>query len=134
MKLRYIFLIICVVIIAVAVYLFLTFCDMYTVKVVAVESETTIDKAEVTGRLDFGEVLQGEQVTRTVVLENTGDNDHSIRIWMIGSITQAIDIEPGTSFELEAGTSQDVDFTLTMPDSASEGKKLSGRVIIVKLP
>ena len=134
MKLRYIFLIICVVIIAVAVYLFLTFCDMYTVKAVAVESGTTVDKSEVTGRLDFGEVLQGEQVTRTVVLENAGDNDHSIRIWMIGSITQAIDIEPGTSFELEAGTSQDVDFTLTMPDSASEGKKFSGRVIIVKLP
>ena len=134
MKLRYIFLIICVVIIAVAVYLFLTFCDMYTVKAVAVESGTTVDKSEVTGRLDFGEVLQGEQVTRTVVLENAGDNDHSIRIWMIGSITQAIDIEPGTSFELEAGTRQDVDFTLTMPDSASEGKKLSGRVIIVKLP
>ena len=134
MKLRYIFLIICVVIIAVAVYLFLTFCDMYTVKAVAVESGTTVDKSEVTGRLDFGEVLQGEQVTRTVVLENAGDNDHSIRIWMIGSIAESINIEPGTSFELEAGTSQDVDFTLTMPDSASEGKKLSGRVIIVKLP
>ena len=75
-------------------------------KAIAVEAGTPVDVTQVTSRLDFGDIPQGEQATKTVVLENTGDNDHSIRILMIGSIGQMIDIEPGNSFELKAGTSR----------------------------
>ena len=107
---------------------------MYSVQAVAVEAGNTAGKAPATERLDFGDVAQGEQVSKTIVLENTGDNDRSIRIFMIGSIGKMMDVEPATSFELEAGTSQDVDFVFNMPDSAREGKKYSGRVIIVELP
>ena len=134
MKIKYIILIIIVALIAVAIYLFLTFSNMYTVKAVAVEAGNPVSTDQVTDRLDFGDVPQGEQVTRTVVLENNGDNSHSIRIWLIGSISKLLDIEPGTSFELEAGTRQDVDFIFAMPDSAPEEKKYTGRVIIVELP
>ena len=134
MKIKYIISIVIVAIFAVAIYLFLTFSNIYSMKAVAVEAGSRVNADQVTERLDFGDIPQGEQVTRTLVLDNNGDSDHSIKIWMIGSIAQAIDVEPGTSFELKAGTRQDVDFILAMPDSAPEEKKYTGRVIIVELP
>ncbi|MFC1946501.1 hypothetical protein ACFLXY_01125 [Chloroflexota bacterium] len=133
-KKKYIILIVLVVIIAIAIYLFLTFSSIYSVQAVAVEAGSPSDMIPATERLDFGDISQGEQVKKTVVLENTGDKDHSIKIWMIGSIGQMIDVKPGESFELKAGTSQDVNFIFNMPDSAPEEKKYTGRIIILKFP
>jgi len=133
-KKKYIIPVIIIAILAVAIYLFLGSSNIYTVKATVVEAGSPVDAPEVTSRLDFGDVPQGDQLTRTVLLENTGDNDRSIKIWVIGSAGQIMAIEPGNSFDLEAGTSQDVNFVLTMPDSAREGKKYSGRVIIVETP
>lgn len=134
MKKKYIFPIVIVVLVAIAIYLFLAFSDIYSVKAVAVESGSSVATTTITNRLDFGNIPQGEQVTKTVVLENTGNSDHSIKIWVIGSAAQMIDIEPDSSFELEAGTTQDINFILNMPDTAREEKKFTGRVIILELP
>ena len=70
----------------------------------------------------------------SLVLENSGDNETTIRIFIMGSISQMIDVEPGKTFELKAGTTQDVDFVFKMPASASVGDKFTGRIIILKLP
>ena len=134
MKKKYILPIVIVALVAIAVFLFLTFSDIYTVKAVAVKAGGSVVTTTATERLDFGNIPQGEQVTKMIVLENTGNDDHSIKIWMIGSIAQMIDIEPGNSFELEAGTTRDINFILNMPDTAREEKKFTGRVIIMKLP
>ncbi len=133
-KKKYIILIVLVVIITIAIYLFLTFSSIYSVQAIAVEAGNTAYMNSATERLDFGDIPQGETVTRTIVLENTGDSDHSIIIWMIGSANQVIDIQPAESFILKARTTQDVDFIFNMPDSAPEGEKYSGRVILIKLP
>lgn len=133
-KKKYIFPIVIVALFAVALYLFLTFSDMYSVKAVVVESGSSVAMTTDTERLDFGNIPQGEQVTKTIVLENTGNSNHSIKIWMTGSTAQMMDIEPADSFELEAGTSQEVNFIFNMPDTAQEEKKFTGRIIIVELP
>jgi hypothetical protein len=133
-KKKYIFSIVIIILLAIAIYLFFTFSNIYSVKAVTVESGSSITTTTVTERFDFGNVPQGEQVTKTVVLENTGNSDHSIKIWMMGSTAQMMDVEPGNSFKLEAGTSQDVKFILKMPDTAREEKKYTGRVIIFELP
>lgn len=134
MKKKYVILVVVVALLTIITYLFLTSSNIYSAKAVAVEAGSPIGMAPFTDRVDFGDIPQGERVTKTVVLENTGDNDHSIRIWIIGSVGQMIDVEPGKSFKLKAGTNQDVNFIFSMPDSAPEGKKYTGRIIIFQFP
>ena len=134
MKKWHVTLIIIIALLGIAVYFFLTSSNIYSTQAVAVEAGGPVGVAPFTDRIDFGDVPQGKGVTKTVVLENTGDNDNTIRIWIMGSISQMIDVEPGRSFELKAGTSQDVDFLFSMPESAPVGKKFTGRIIIFKLP
>ena len=134
MKRWHIILIVVIALLGIGVYFFLTSSTIYSAQAVAVEAGSPVGVAPFTDRVDFGDVPQGTGVTKTVVLENTGDNDNTIRIWIMGSISQMIDVKPGRSFELKAGTSQDVDFTFTMPDSAAVGEKFTGRIIIFNLP
>jgi len=134
MKARYIVLTFIIVVIAVVAFLFFRSSNIYSTQAVAVEAEGNIGLAPFTDRVDFGDVPQGESVTKTVILENTGDNDNTIRIWIMGSISQMIDVEPGKTFELKANSTREIDFRFTMPASAPVGKKFTGRIIIMKLP
>ena len=134
MKKRYIVLTIIIALLGIAIYFFFTSSNIYSAQAVVVEAGSPIGMAPFTDRIDFGDVPQGKGVSKTVVLENTGDNDNTIRIWIMGSISQMIDVEPGKTFELEAGTTKEVEFLFSMPDSAEVGDKITGRIIILKLP
>lgn len=134
MKKWHIIMIVVIALLGIGVYFFLTSTNIYSAQAVAVEADSPIGMAPFTDRVDFGDVPQGKGVTKTVVLENTGDNDNTIRVWIMGDISQMIDVEPGRTFELKAGTSQDVDFLFSMPASAEVGEKFTGRIIIFKMP
>ncbi|MBN2077036.1 MAG: hypothetical protein JW762_15940 [Dehalococcoidales bacterium] len=134
MKKRYVVLTFVIALLGIIIYFFLTSSNIYSAQAVAVEAGSPIGMAPFTDRIDFGDLPQGATITKTVVLENTGDNDNSIKIWIIGSIDQMIDVNPGKSFELKADSTQDVDFIFNMPVSAPVGKKFTGRIIIFKLP
>jgi hypothetical protein len=134
MKRWHIILTVVIALLGVALYLFFSSSNIYSAQAVAVEAGSPIGMAPFTDRVDFGDVPQGKGVSKTIILENTGDNDNTIRIWIMGSISQMIDVTPGRSFELKAGTNRDVDFTFNMPASAEVGKKFTGRIIIFKLP
>jgi threonine/homoserine efflux transporter RhtA len=134
MKKWHVVLTVVVALLGIAIYFFLTSSNIYSAQAVAVEAGGPIGMAPFTDRIDFGDIPQGQGVTKTVVLENTGDNDNSIKIWVMGSIGQMIDVKPGKSFELKAGSTQDVDFIFNMPVSTPVGKKFTGRIIILKLP
>jgi len=134
MKKWHVILIVVVALLAIVVYLFFTSSNIYSAQAVAVEADSSIGMAPFTDRVDFGDVPQGKGVTKTVVLENTGENDNTIRIWIMGSIGQMIDVNPGRTFELKAGTTQDINFIFNMPASAELGEKFTGRIIILKLP
>ena len=123
-----------VILLAVALYLFFTFSNIYSVKAMAIEARSDGGKIQFNERIDFGDIPQGKSSVRTLILENSGDNDHSIKIWIIGSIGQMIEVEPARSFDLSAGTSQDVNFQFNMPVSAMIGEKFTGRIIIFELP
>ena len=132
-RVRLIFVVI-VILVAVALYLFFTFGNMYSVQAISVEAGSDIGKIQFNERIDFGDIPQGKSSVRTLIVENTGDNDHSIKIWVIGSIGQLIDVEPARSFDLNAGASQDIDFQFNMPVSAAIGQKYTGRIVIFELP
>jgi hypothetical protein len=134
MKKWQILLAVIVVILIVAVFFFARSTNIYSTQAVAVEAGKPIGMAPFTDRIDFGDIPQGDNVTKTVVLTNNGDSDNTIKIYVLGSISQMITVTPGKSFELKAGKTQDVDFKLMMPASATVGKKFTGRIIILKLP
>ena len=125
MKKWHVILTVVVALLVVAGYLFFSSSHIYSAQAVAVEAGNPIGMAPFTDRVDFGDIPLGEGVTKTVVLENNGENDNTIKIWIMGSIGQMVDVEPGRSFELKAGTSQEVDFRFTMPVSARVGKKVA---------
>jgi hypothetical protein len=123
-----------IVILAVAIFFFAHSTNIYSARVVTVEAGGSIGMAPFTDRIDFGDVPQGTSVTKTVSLKNNGNSSNTIKVYVLGSISQLIDVVPGKSFELAAGKSQDIDFKLSMPASAPVGKKFTGRIIILKLP
>jgi hypothetical protein len=134
MKKWQIILTVVIAVLAVLVFIFFSWADMYSSQVVATEAGGTIGMAPFTDRIDFGDIPLGKGVTKTVIMTNNGNNDNTIKVFVLGSIAQLIDVEPGKSFTLKAGETVNLNFRLTMPASAPVGKKFSGRIIILTLP
>ena len=133
MKKRYIAFIALGVVVVLAVAFFIQATTIYNAQVIAKEAGSPIGIAPFTDRIDFGDIPQGSAVGKTLVLENAGSVPNQIIIFIIGGIGDLVKIEP-SSFTLEAGKSQDVNFLLTMPASVTPEKKYSGKVIILRLP
>lgn len=84
-------------------------------------------------RIDFGDIPVGQEVTKTLILENLGSVDNYIAIFLIGGIGDLVKVEPNF-FTLVSGEKKDVRFRLAMPDSAPVDKRFSGRVLVFRLP
>lgn len=123
-----------VVILAVAIFFFIRISNIYSAQVIAVEAGAPIGISPYTDRVDFGEVPQGKSITKSIILENNGDNDNTIKLYILGSISQLIEPTPGYSFDIKAGQTFELVLRLTMPASAEPGKKFSGRIIVIRLP
>jgi hypothetical protein len=134
MKKWQIILTIVIAVLAVLVFIFFSWADMYSSQAVAKEAGSSIDMAPFPDRIDFGDIPQGDTVTKKVVMTNNGNNDNTIKVFVLGSIAQLVDVVPGKSFTLKAGETVNLNFRLSMPASAPVGKKFSGRIIIFTLP
>lgn len=134
LKKRYIILAVVLVILAIAVFFFFRSSTIYSTQVQAVKAGSTIGIAPFTDRVDFGDVPQGDVVSKTIILENNGNNSNTVKVFILGSISQMITATPGKSFSIPAGKTQNLDLKLEMPASAPVGKKFSGRIIIFRLP
>jgi hypothetical protein len=122
------------VVLVIAIFFFVRSSNIYSAQVVAVEAGSSIGMAPFTDRVDFGDVPLGVNVSKTIILENNGNNDNTIKLYILGSISQLIKPQQGYSFEIKAGQSVNLVLQLTMPASAPVGKKFSGRIIILRLP
>lgn len=123
-----------VIILAVAIFFLTRITTMYSTQVVVIEAGGSIGVAPFTDRVDFGDVPQGDSISKTIILENNGDNNNTIKVYILGSISQLIEPTPGYSFEINAGQTKNLVLSLSMPASAPVGKKFTGRIIILKLP
>jgi hypothetical protein len=133
-KKRYIIIFAAVFVLAVAAVFFARATTTYGMQVAVVAKGSSIGIAPFTDRVDFGDVPQGSNISKTITLDNNGDNDNPIKIYMTGSIGSFIEIEPGSSFTLPAGQSQDITLKITIPESAAVGDKFTGRILILQLP
>jgi len=134
MKKWQIILAVVVVILAIAVFFLWRSSNIYSAQVVTVAAGENIGIAPFTDRIDFGDVPQGDNITKTVTLTNDGSNSNSIKIYILGSISQMITVSPGKSFSIGAGKTQDIVFQLAMPATSPVGKKFTGRIIILNMP
>jgi hypothetical protein len=107
------------------------------VQVIDMQAKVVVSKAgnptgtqPLTGLLDFGDVSQGSEVSKKITIVNTSEVNNEIRVYILGSISQLIDIVPGSVFTLAAGNYQDITFKLMIP----AGETDTGRVIILRLP
>ena len=133
MKKRYIaFIALGVVLLLVVTFLFQAL-TIYDCQVIATKKGGAIGIAPFTDRIDFGDIPQGETVSKTLILENAGTVPNQINIFIIGGIGDLVKVEP-KSVTLEPGEKAEVHFTLTMPASAPVDKKYSGKVFILRLP
>ena len=133
MKKRYIALVALGVLLVLVATFFIQATTIYDTQVIAKEEGSAIGIAPFTDRIDFGDIPQGSTIGKTLVLENRGTVPNQITIIVIGGIADLVKVEPD-SVTLEAGESQDVKFTLTMPASVPPEQKYSGKVIILRLP
>ncbi len=133
MKKRYIALIAVGVVLVLTIVFFVQATTIYSSQVIAKEKGSAIGIAPFTDRVDFGDIPLGLTVTKVISLENEGSTPNFIRVFIMGSISSLVDVEP-SSFTLEPGESRDIDLELTMPASAEPEKKFTGRVIILRLP
>ena len=134
MKKRYYIIFAVVFVLAIAGVFFGRATTIYSSQVVVTEKGTNIGMAPFTDRVDFGDLPQGTGISKTITLDNNGDSDNRIKIYTMGSIWSFVEIQPGKSFTLAGGTSQDIVLKITVPETAPVGRKYTGRIFIMRLP
>lgn len=132
-KKRYVLLIALAVILILAVTFFLRTLTIYSSQVIVKAEGEPLGFAPFEDRIDFGDIPQGDTVGKTLIVQNAGTVPNKISVFMIGGITDLVKYEPH-SFELQPGETVEVKFQLTMPASATPGRKYSGKVLIFRLP
>ena len=133
MKMRYIALITAGVVLVLVSTFFIQATTVYSSQVIAKEAGGAIGIAPFTDRIDFGDVPQGAEVAKTLIMVNNGTVPNQITIFIIGGIADLVKIQP-SSVTLEPGDEIEVQFRLKMPASVPPEKKYSGRVIVLRLP
>jgi len=134
MKKRYVVLVAVVFVLVLAGTFFGRATTIYSAMVVAKAAGEPIGMAPFTDRVDFGDVPQGESTTKGITLENEGENDNSIKVFITGSISSLVDIKPSSSFTIAAGEIKEIRLRLRMPASAEPETKFTGRIFILRLP
>lgn len=133
MKKRYIaFIALGVLLLLAATFLFQA-TTIYSAQAVVKETGSPVGIAPFTDRIDFGDIPQGATIGRTLILENAGVVPNQVNVFILGNIGDLVEVAPG-SVTLEPGESAEVDFTLTMPVSATPEKKYTGKIFVLRLP
>ena len=105
----------------------------YSTQVIVAEAGAPLGINPLEDRIDFGDIPVGQEVTKTLILENLGGVDNYIAIFVVGGIGDLVKVEPNF-FTLVSGERMDVQFRLAMPDSAPVDKNFSGSVFVFRLP
>lgn len=106
---------------------------IYPSQVIAKPKGSPVGVAPFTDRVDFGDIPQGENVGKSLIMENKGTVTNQVYVFVMGSVGQMVKIDP-SSFTLAPGKKQEVKLRLSMPDSATPEKTFTGRVIVLRLP
>jgi hypothetical protein len=106
--------------------------DKYEVVVKVVEEGGKIGVNPLTERLDFGDLPKGNSATRFVTIENNGRTDIYVKIVITGNVSDLVNINKN-NFVLSPGSSEKIDFAMSMPISADQ-EEYKGKVTIFKLP
>lgn len=133
MKKRYIAFIALGVVLLLAVTFLFQAMTIYDTQVIAKKAGEPIGINPLTDRIDFGDIPQGQEVGRALILENAGTVPNQVNVFIIGSIGDLVKVQPG-SLTIEPGETKEVKFRLTMPASAPVEKKYTGKVFILRLP
>ena len=121
-----------VVLILVGTFLFQS-VTRYDSQVIVGERGSALGINPLQDRIDFGDIPVGQEVTKTLILENLGGVDNYILILVRGGIGDLVKVEP-KSFTLKSGERMNVRFNLAMPESAPVAKKFSGKIWVFRLP
>ena len=133
MKKRYIAFIALGVVLLLAVTFLFQALTIYDTQVIAKKAGEPIGINPLTDRIDFGDIPQGQEVGKTLIMENAGTVPNQVNVFIIGSIGDLVKVQPG-SVTIEPGETKEVNFRLTMPASAPVEKKYTGKVFILRLP
>ena len=133
MKKRYIAFIALGVVLLLAVTFLFQALTIYDTQVIAKKAGEPIGINPLTDRIDFGDIPQGQEVGKTLIMENAGTVPNQVNVFIIGSIGDLVKVRPG-SLTIEPGEIKEVNFRLTMPASAPVEKKYTGKVFILRLP
>ena len=107
--------------------------NKYQATVLVIEGEGRVGVNPTTERLDFGDLSPGTSAVRRVDIENGTGIPIYVAIVRFGSINDLMKMSK-SSFVLQAGKDEQIEFTVYMPASAPIGEKLTGRVFIFKIP
>jgi K+-transporting ATPase A subunit len=99
---------------------------------VQVISENKIGVNPTDKRLDFGDLPRDKSATRTVTLKSGGKTDSFVVVWTLGGINDLMKVNKN-NFTLKAGTTEKLEFSVYVPNSA-ENKYYRGRVVIFQIP
>lgn len=106
---------------------------IYNSQAIAKEAGSSIGINPLGDRIDFGDIPQGETVSKTLIMENEGAVPNNVMVFIIGNIGDLVEVNP-SSLTLEPGERVEVKFRLTMPASAPPEKKFTGKVFVLRLP
>ena len=132
-KKRYIVMMVIGVVLLLAGTFFVQAVTVYPSQVIAKAKGSPVGIAPFTDRVDFGDIPQGENVSKSLIMENTGTVPNQIYVFVIGEVGQMVKVDPN-SVAVAPGTQQEVKLRLSMPDSATPEKTFTGRVIVLRLP
>ena len=130
---RYLILIALGVLLVLVVTFLFQSVTVYSSQVIVAEPGAPLGINPLADRIDFGDIPVGQEVTKTLILENVGGVDNHIIIFIWGGIGDLVKVDP-KSFTLKGGERMDVKFRLNMPESAPVDKKYGGRVLVFRLP
>lgn len=107
--------------------------NKYKAMVRVIEGEGKVGINPTDQALDFGDLSRGTSAVRKVTLENNSFLPIKVVTWRRGAIADLMDIDK-SSFRLEKGAKETIEFTTYIPASAEIGKIYQGKVVIFRIP
>lgn len=106
--------------------------EKYDISVTVTGEGGEIDSDAMGNGLDFGSLPRGNSSMRFITVKNGGENDIYVKIYKWGEASRLLETNRD-GFTLEAGESENLEFTIQVPSGAEE-KEYEGRLTIFEIP
>jgi hypothetical protein len=107
--------------------------NKYEATVHVISGEGRVGVNPTTERLDFGDLSPGTAAVRRVTIQNGTPIPMYVAVFRIGRINELMELDQNF-FVMPKGAEEQLEFTVYMPASATDGDTLGGRVYIFKIP